>query len=54
MTDKISHPVVIKSYFPRPNNTKYLVPSQTLIILSTLSNLIHNGFAPIKVLYQML
>ena len=28
------------AYFSRPNNTKYLVPFQTPIIPSTLSNLI--------------
>ena len=42
----------MKSYFSPPNNTKYLVPSQTVINPSTLSNLIFNGFAPIKVLQE--
>ena len=35
------------------NNTKYVVPSQTLANPSTLSNLIRNGFARIKVLNQI-
>ena len=38
------------SYFSAPNNTKYLIPSQTLINPSTLSN----HFTPIKVLYEIL
>ena len=42
------------SYFSGLNNTKYLVPSQTLINLSILSNLIRKGLAPIKLLYGML
>ena len=35
------------------NNTKYLIPSWILINKSVLSNLIHNGFVPGKVLYEM-
>ena len=46
----MSNPIVNRI---RPNNTKYLVPSSTLINPSALSNLICNGFAPIKVLYEM-
>ena len=41
------------SYFLGPNNTKYVVPSQTLKNPCTLSNIIHNGFAPVKVLYEI-
>ena len=37
------------TYFSGPNNTKYLVPSETLINPPTLSNLILNRFASIKV-----
>ena len=37
----------------RSNNVKYPVPSKTLINLSTLSNLICNDFAAIKVLYEI-
>ena len=36
-----------------PNNIKYLVPAKTLINPSTLSNLICNDFAAIKVLYEI-
>ena len=42
------------SYISGPNNIKYLVPSKTLINLSTLLKLICNGFAPIEDLYEML
>ena len=42
------------SYFSNPNNTKYLVPSSTLINTSTLSKLIGNGFEPNEILYGML
>ena len=41
------------SYVLGLNNTKYLVPLQNPINPSILSNLICNGFAPIKVLYKM-
>ena len=41
------------SYFSGPNNTKYLVPSETLINPSTLTNQIHNDFAPMNVLCQV-
>ena len=43
----------MQSNLSLPNNTKYLVPSKTLIKPSTLSNLRRNGFAWIKVLYEM-
>ena len=39
------------SYFSRPNKTKYLVPTQTLINPTILSNQIPNG---IKVLEENL
>ena len=42
------------SHFSGPNNINYLVPSETLTNPSALSNLIQNGFAPIKVLHEML
>ena len=41
----------MKSYFSPPNNTKYLVPSVTLINPSILLNLIPKGLASIKVSY---
>ena len=41
-------------YFSTPNNTKYLVPPNSLIESSTLLNIICNRFAPIKVLHEML
>ena len=41
------------SCFSGPNNTKYLVPSKTLINPPTLLNLTSYGFATIKVLYDM-
>ena len=41
------------SKIPGLNNTKYLVPSQTLANPSTLSYLIRNGFAQIKVFNQI-
>ena len=43
----------IASYLSVPNNTKCLVPSQILVYPSIFSNLICNGFAPIKVFYEM-
>ena len=44
----------MKSYFLLPNNTKFLVPSQTLSDPSFLSNLIHKGLLSIRLLYEML
>ena len=44
----------MESYFSLPNNTKYLVPSYTLINPSILSNLMGKRLAPIKFLYEML
>ena len=44
----------MKSYFSLPNNTKYLVPSQTLTNPSILLNLICKDLASIKVLHEML
>ena len=44
----------MESYFSAPNNTKYLVSSETLINPSILLNVICKGFKPIKILYQML
>ena len=41
------------SYFSGPNNVKHQVPSYALINLSTLSNLIRNGFGTMKVLYKI-
>ena len=41
----------MKSYFSLPNNTKYLVPSKTLINPSNSSNLICKGLAAIKLNY---
>ena len=41
------------SYFSEPNSNKYLVPSETLINPSTVSNLIRKGFASIKGLDEM-
>ena len=38
----------MKSYFSPPNNTKYLVPSYTLINPTILSNLIRNDLSPIS------
>ena len=43
----------MKLYFSDRNNTKYILPLKTLISSYTLSNLIHYGFAPTKVLYEM-
>ena len=43
----------MKSYFSPPNNTKYLVPSLTVMNPFILLNLICYGFAPIKVLSEM-
>ena len=53
-TYNISNSVVKKLYFSLPNNTKYLVPSKTLIKRSILSNLIHKSLALVKLLYKML
>ena len=44
----------MRSYFPPPNNNKYLVESETLTNPSILLNLIRKILAPIKVLYGML
>ena len=52
LTCNLSNPIVNAIIFSGLNNTKYLVLSQTLINSSTLSNLIYNSFAPIKVLYE--
>ena len=41
------------SCFSGPRDTKCLVPPQTLINPTTLSNLIRKGFAHIKLLYEM-
>ena len=49
-TYKISNPIG-NDIFSWPNNKKYLVPSLTTINSLTLSNLILDGTAPIKVLY---
>ena len=52
---KIPNPVENRFLdFSRSNNTKHLALSQTLINPCTLSNLMRNGFSPIKVLYEML
>ena len=42
----------MESYFQLPNNTKYLVPSKTLIDSSISSKLVRKGLA-IKFLYEM-
>ena len=41
-------------YFSLSNNSKYLVPSETLINLSILLKLIRKHLESIKVLYEML
>ena len=52
LTYKIFNPLVNGIILTGPNNTKYLVLSKTLINPYTLSNLISNGFVPIKVFYD--
>ena len=41
------------SYFSKPNDTKYLVPSQAVIDPSISSKLIHSVFLPNYVLDKM-
>ena len=44
----------MESYFSLPNDTKYLVPSETLIDPSILLNLIPKCLESIKRLHEML
>ena len=53
-TYKISDPVVNVIIFSLPKNTKYLVPSSTLINPFLLLNLIMKGLKALKVLYETL
>ena len=49
-SNKLPNPITTASYFSRSNNTKYLIPPQSLKNQSTISNIIPKGFASIKAL----
>ena len=52
-TYKVYNPIINANIFFRTNNTKYLVPSETLINPPILSNLILNAFTLIKVSHEI-
>ena len=53
LTYKVSNPILSIIMFLRPNNTKNLLPSSTLINLSIFSKLIRIGFAPTNILHEV-